>query len=59
MMVNIDFSKIKNIHKNLKGFIITLIINWLINPFFMALLGILFFELIFVDLVNPEDDKLC
>lgn len=57
MMINIDFSKIKNIHKNLKGFIITLTINWLIKPFSMALLGILFFELIFVDLVNPEDAR--
>lgn len=57
MMVNIDFSSIKNVGKKPKGLCITLVVNWLIKPFTMAGLGILFFEHIFAGLVNPQDAK--
>jgi ACR3 family arsenite transporter len=54
MMVQIDFSSIKDVGKKPKGLVLTLVINWLIKPFSMALLGWLFFRVIFADIVNPE-----
>ena len=57
MMVNVDFANIKNVGRKPKGLCITLIVNWLIKPFTMAALGILFFEHIFVGLVTPETAK--
>ncbi|MFT7685468.1 MAG: ACR3 family arsenite transporter [Candidatus Azotimanducaceae bacterium] len=54
MMVQIDFSAIKDVGKKPKGLVLTLIINWLIKPFTMAALGWLFFKVIFVDWVDPE-----
>lgn len=54
MMVQIDFSSIKDVGKKPKGLILTLIINWLIKPFTMALLGWLFFKGLFSDWVDPQ-----
>jgi len=54
MMAQVDFSSIKDVGKKPKGLALTLIINWLIKPFTMALLGWLFFRLIFADIVEPE-----
>jgi len=55
MMIQVDFSAIKNIGQKPKGLIMTLVINWLIKPFTMAALGWLFFEGLFADWVSPED----
>lgn len=57
MMVNVDFASIKDVGKKPKGLCITLVVNWLIKPFTMAALGILFFEYIFAGLVAPETAK--
>ncbi|MFT6470464.1 MAG: ACR3 family arsenite transporter [Neptuniibacter pectenicola] len=54
MMVQIDFSSIKDVGKKPKGLLLTLVINWLIKPFTMALLGWLFFKGIFADWVDPQ-----
>ena len=54
MMVNVDFASIRNVGKKPKGLCITLVINWLIKPFTMAALGILFFEHIFAGFVDPK-----
>jgi len=54
MMVQIDFSSIKDIGTRPKGLILTLVVNWLIKPFTMAALGWLFFRVIFADLVDPD-----
>lgn len=54
MMVQIDFSAIKNIGQRPQGLILTLIVNWLIKPFTMAALGWLFFKVMFVDWVDPQ-----
>ena len=54
MMVQVDFSSIKNVRDRPKGLWLTLIINWLIKPFTMAALGWLFFKVIFVDWVDPQ-----
>jgi arsenite transporter len=53
MMVQIDFSSIKDVGQNPKGLILTIVINWLIKPFTMAALGWLFFNVFFADLVDP------
>ena len=53
MMVSVDFSSIKDVGRKPKGLCVTLVVNWLIKPFTMAGLGILFFEYLFVDLVDP------
>ena len=57
MMVNVDFTSIKNVGKRPKGLCITLVANWIIKPFTMAALGILFFEYIFSGLVDPQTGK--
>jgi len=55
MMIQVDFSAIKDIGKKPKGLVMTLVINWLVKPFTMAALGWLFFEGLFADWVSPED----
>ncbi len=54
MMVQIDFSAIADIGKKPQGLILTLVVNWLVKPFTMALLGWLFFKGLFVDWVDPQ-----
>ncbi|KAA3627476.1 MAG: arsenical-resistance protein [Proteobacteria bacterium] len=54
MMVNVDFSSIRDVGRKPKGLCITLTINWLVKPFTMAALGVLFFEYIFAGMVAPQ-----
>ncbi|WP_394203756.1 ACR3 family arsenite efflux transporter [Shewanella waksmanii] len=54
MMVQIDFSSVKDVGKSPKGLVLTVVINWLIKPFTMALLGWLFFRGFFADWVDPQ-----
>lgn len=54
MMVQIDFSSLKDVGKKPKGLVLTLLINWLIKPFTMAFLGWLFFKVVFASWVAPE-----
>lgn len=54
MMVQIDFGSIRNVAREPKGLVLTLVINWLIKPFTMALLGWLFFKGIYADWVDPQ-----
>ncbi|PCD00628.1 ACR3 family arsenite efflux transporter [Halopseudomonas pelagia] len=55
MMVSVDFSSLKRVHERPKGLIITLVVNWLIKPFTMAGLGVLFFHYFFIDLIDPAN----
>jgi arsenite transporter len=57
MMVNVDFASIKDVGKKPKGLCITLVVNWLVKPFTMAALGILFFEYVFAGIVDPQSAK--
>ncbi|EAR59571.1 ACR3 family arsenite efflux transporter [Neptuniibacter caesariensis] len=54
MMIQIDFHAIKDIGKRPKGIVLTLVVNWLIKPFTMALLGWLFFKVLFAGWVDPQ-----
>jgi ACR3 family arsenite transporter len=55
MMVSVDFSSLKRIHERPKGLIVTLTVNWLVKPFTMAGLGVLFFQHFFVGLIDPAN----
>ncbi|MGB5216520.1 MAG: ACR3 family arsenite efflux transporter [Anderseniella sp.] len=55
MMVNVDFASLRHIGDRPKGLVITIIVNWLIKPFTMVALGILFFEVLFADFIAPAD----
>jgi ACR3 family arsenite transporter len=57
MMVHVDFASLKNVGKKPRGLCITLVVNWLIKPFTMAALGILFFEYLFAGIVDPASAK--
>lgn len=57
MMINVDFTSLRHIGERPKGLVITLIVNWLIKPLTMFGLGILFFEVIFSDWVDPVDAR--
>ena len=54
MMVQVDFSAVRDVGKRPRGLILTLIVNWLIKPFTMAALGWLFFRVLFADWVDPQ-----
>jgi ACR3 family arsenite transporter len=54
MMVQVDFTAIKDIGKRPQGIWLTLVINWLIKPFTMAALGWLFFKVLFAGWVDPQ-----
>jgi ACR3 family arsenite transporter len=55
MMLKVDPSCLRDVGKKPKGLALTLVVNWLIKPFTMAALGILFFRHLFVAFV-PEAD---
>jgi len=55
MMVNVDFASLRHIGDRPKGLIVTIAVNWLIKPFTMAALGVLFFEVLFRNMIAPAD----
>jgi len=54
MMIQIDWSAIKQVGRKPQGLMLTLVINWLVKPFTMAALAVLFFEFLFAPWVNPQ-----
>jgi ACR3 family arsenite transporter len=60
MMLKIDFGGLAGVVQGPKGLIVTLVVNWLIKPFSMALLGWLFVRVLFSDtlhLIAPDAAK--
>jgi ACR3 family arsenite transporter len=55
MMVNVDFASLRHIGDRPKGLVLTIVVNWLIKPFTMAALGVLFFEYVFAPWIEPAD----
>jgi len=55
MMVAVDFSSLARVHERPKGLIITVAVNWLIKPFTMAALGVLFFKYLFAPFIDPGE----
>ena len=54
MMIQIDWAAIKDVGKKPQGLLLTLAVNWLIKPFTMAALGVLFFKYLFAPWVDPQ-----
>jgi len=55
MMVNVDFASLKHIGDRPKGLILTVVVNWLVKPFTMAALGVLFFQYLFSGLIDAGE----
>lgn len=55
MMVQIDFSSLKYVSRNWKGLGLTVVVNWLIKPFTMALFAYVFFYHIYQAWMTPSD----
>jgi ACR3 family arsenite transporter len=55
MMIAVDFASLHRIKDQPKGLAITIIVNWLVKPFTMAALGVLFFKGVFAELIPPAD----
>jgi ACR3 family arsenite transporter len=54
MMIQIDLAAIKDVGKRPRGLALTLVVNWLIKPFTMAALAVLFFHYLFAPWVDPK-----
>ncbi|PUE42656.1 ACR3 family arsenite efflux transporter [Limnohabitans sp. Bal53] len=54
MMVQIDWNAVKDVGQKPQGLLLTLVVNWLIKPFTMAALGVLFFQHLFAPWVDPQ-----
>ncbi len=54
MMLQVDFSSLKNIRKSPKGLILTVIVNWLVKPFTMAFFAWIFFSKLYGAFIEPE-----
>ena len=55
MMVGVDFAAVAGVARQPKGLLVTLVVNWLIKPFTMALLAVLFFDHVFAPWISPEN----
>jgi ACR3 family arsenite transporter len=55
MMVNVDFENLKEVIRKPKVFIISFVVTWLIMPFSMTALGILFLQNVFKDFIAEAD----
>lgn len=55
MMVAVDFASLAHIGEKPKGLLLTVIVNWLVKPFTMAALGLLFFKSVFSGFIAPAD----
>ncbi|MGY9047523.1 MAG: ACR3 family arsenite efflux transporter [Rhodobacterales bacterium] len=55
MMVGVDFGALRQVGDKPKGLVVTVVVNWLIKPFTMAALGVLFFNYVFAGVI-PRDD---
>jgi len=55
MMVRVEPKCLADVGRKPKGLALTLAVNWLIKPFTMAALGVLFFRHVFAGLVPAED----
>ncbi len=54
MMIQIDWAAVKDVGRKPRGLVLTLVVNWLIKPFTMAALGVLFFRVLFEPWVEAQ-----
>lgn len=55
MMLQVDFSSIKNVGKRPKGVVLTLLVNWVIKPFTMAFFAWIFFSKLYAAYISPDE----
>ncbi len=54
MMIQIDWGAVKQVGRKPQGLALTLVINWLVKPFSMAALAVVFFQYLFAPWVDPQ-----
>jgi ACR3 family arsenite transporter len=54
MMVQVDFAAVRQVGRQPRALALTLVVNWLIKPFTMALLALLCFRWLYAPWVAPE-----
>jgi ACR3 family arsenite transporter len=57
MMIQIDFASIRDVGQRPRGLVLTLVVNWLVKPFTMAVLAVLFFEHVFAPWVDAKSAR--
>lgn len=55
MMLAVDWGGLRQVAEQPRGIFVTLAVNWVVKPFTMAALGVLFFRHIFAGLIPPQD----
>lgn len=55
MMMKVDFSSVKNVGRRPAGLLVTLLVNWIVKPFSMALLAWAFFRIVFAAFITPAE----
>lgn len=55
MMMKVDFGAVRNVGRKPTGLLVTLLINWLVKPFSMALLAWFFFRIVFSAFISPVE----
>ena len=55
MMMKVDFSSIRNVGRKPAGLLVTLLVNWVVKPFSMALLAWVFFRFVFASFISPSE----
>jgi len=55
MMMKVDFASIRHVGARPVGLMITLLVNWIVKPFSMALLAWMFFRGIFASWITPGE----
>jgi len=57
MMLRIDFRAVAGVTRRPRGLLVTLVVNWLVKPFSMALLGWFFLQKVFAGLIDAESAR--
>jgi len=55
MMMKVDFTSIRSVGRRPRGLVVTLVVNWLVKPFSMALIGWFFFRVVFSAWISPGE----
>jgi ACR3 family arsenite transporter len=55
MMMKVDFGAVRHVGAKPAGLAVTLVVNWLVKPFSMALLAWLFFRFVFSGFIAPAE----
>ena len=55
MMMKVDFAAIRDVGKRPRGLLVTLVVNWLVKPFSMAVIAYAFFRFLFGACISPDE----